>query len=74
MRNIKITNANELKKIDKTRPCAIEILEYKNGEVRCTDYITTNRQWENFVKWFEGDWLTVCEVRTNTNTAVMMIV
>ena len=70
---MKITNASELKKIDKKRPYALEILRYKNGEIRCTDYITTNEQWDNFVKWFDGDWLAVCEVREDTNTAICMI-
>ena len=73
MKDIKITNASELKKIDKKRPYGLEILKYKNGEIICTDYITTNEQWDNFVKWFDGDWLQVCEVREDTNTAILMI-
>lgn len=44
MKDVTIKNAAELEKLDRTKPHAFEIVELKNGEIVCTDYITTTKQ------------------------------
>lgn len=74
MKNVKITNADALKKIDRTKPHAFEMIAVEEGEIVCTAYITTAKQWERFVNNFVGEWLQVCDVHTETNTAVILCV
>ena len=74
MKKVNVTNAGELKKIDKAKPYAFEILAVKEGEIVCTDYITTAKQFERFINNYVGEWLHVYGVRTETNTAVIMCV
>ena len=74
MKNVKVTNADALKKIDRTKPYAFEMLAVKEGEIVCTDYITTAKQFERFVNNYFGEWLHVYDVHTETNTAVIMCV
>ena len=74
MKNVKITNADALKKIDRTKPHAFEMIVFEEGEIVCTAYITTAKQWQRFVNNFVGEWLQVCDVHTETNTAVILCV
>lgn len=72
MKDVTIKNAAELEKLDRTKPHAFEIVELKNCEIVCTDYITTTKQWERFLDNFTGDGLWVMESRQDTNVAMVL--
>ena len=72
MKDVTIKNAAELEKLDRTKPHAFEIVELKNGEIVCTDYITTTKQQERFLDNFTGDGLWVMESRQDTNVAMIL--
>lgn len=74
MKDVTVKNADELEKLDRTKPHAFEIVELKNDEIICTDYITTVEQWERFLDNFTGDSLCVMESRKDTNTAMILSV
>ena len=74
MKNIKVTNADALKKINRANPFVFEILAVEEGEIVCTDYITTAKQFERFVNNFVGECLHVYDVDTEKNTALIMCV
>ena len=74
MKNLKVTNADVLKKIDRAKPYAFEMLAVEEGEIVCTEYITTAKQFERFVNNYVGECLHVYDVHTETNTAVIMCV
>ena len=74
MKNVKVTNADALKKIDRAKPFAFEMIAVEEGEIVCTAYITTAKQFERFVNNYAGECLHVYDVRTEKNTAIIMCV
>ena len=72
MKNVKITNTDALKKIDRAKPHAFEMLAVEEGEIVCIAYITTRKQFERFINNYVGECLHVYDVHTETNTAVIM--
>ena len=74
MKNLKVTNADELKKIDRAKPYVFEMVGVEEGEIVCTDYITTAKQFERFINNYVGECLHVYDVNTEKNTAIIMCV
>ena len=58
---MKIRNAKELEKIDRTRPHAFEMITMVDDEVACVAYITTSEQWTKFIENYTDAWVMTVE-------------
>lgn len=58
---MKIRNAKELSKIDRTKPYAFEMITIIDGDVTCVAYITTSEQWSKFIENYTDAWVMAVE-------------
>lgn len=58
---MKIRNAKELEKIDRTKPYAFEMITMVNDEVTCVAYITTSEQWVKSIENYTDAWAMTVE-------------
>lgn len=70
---MKIINKVELNKLNTSKPRAFEMTKFENGEFVCVAYITTAKQWKEFLSQYKGDKMWVSSVDTKNNVAMLVI-